>query len=593
MADVVESSSASTSQSSYDSSTGSYDLPVESVSDEVDIGFVESETEVRKKNSMIYAVDDNGQPVGLPLDLFMFSESIKKPLDPDQEPDPEREFGVNNELPETKQFPHFEQVRMVGQVPLTDDFHMKSNRRRAGPLDDGLEDEDLTAADGIIRKKKVAILKRRSIIYDNIRTVKGEFTFPYRTYRPKAQVAYTASSVSTSQLPQGVVVERLHRHYKKMDINLVLQNLGIESSDLIPPPNYCETNERFYQEMVFRSRVRVNGIFKKDFIIHGDNALQKHEEHHRRLHAPKEESLSTGSYSGSYDSSQSTPDEFVDNEEEMGEQSGLEESDGYGPDGLPIVHRRKTTPRRHHRSDEKKGIHPFIRSKPPFNPMFPLHYFDNTEWDTRTPDEWINLGWDGKERRFYAIPGKAFLPLPGSYVRKTTPALSETIVDNLLNSSKRLFYLERCLLKERYERLLEILGVEMEEYYEPSTAELQLVARLGCTVEPLYEEVDEDLLTRARKLLDKKSYTRVEEEDEDNSQDEDVIVETRVEKTSQDPERHKPTTIDYEGQKLPLYNVIPKKRPDKCPGDDSDDSEFEDDESDDEDDNIKHDEAET
>lgn len=51
-----------------------------------------------------------------------------------------------------------------------------------------MDDEDLTHADGVIRKKKVFVGRRKSIIYDNIWVNKGEFLFPYRTYRPKVQV---------------------------------------------------------------------------------------------------------------------------------------------------------------------------------------------------------------------------------------------------------------------------------------------------------------------------------------------------------------------------------------------------------------------
>lgn len=80
------------------------------------------------------------------------------------------------------------------------------------------------------------------------------------------QVSYKGGA---GQVPQAVVCERLHRLYKRTDINVVLQLLGVESSDLVPPPNYAESNERFYQEMTFRNRVRVNGIFKRDFILQG------------------------------------------------------------------------------------------------------------------------------------------------------------------------------------------------------------------------------------------------------------------------------------------------------------------------------------
>jgi hypothetical protein len=118
--------------------------------------------------------------------------------------------------------------RKPGHVPVLNIFHVESHRERYGSDDDGLELEDLTATDGIIRKPKDIERKtsrRRSFTYESMKVVKGEFTFPHRTYRPKVQVAYR---VPPGQVPQAVIIERLHRLYKKTDINLVCQNLGIE-----------------------------------------------------------------------------------------------------------------------------------------------------------------------------------------------------------------------------------------------------------------------------------------------------------------------------------------------------------------------------
>lgn len=44
----------------------------------------------------------------------------------------------------------------------------------------------------------------------------------------------------------------------------------------------------------------------------------------------------------------------------------------------------------------------------PFPAFLPLHIFDDTEYDSRTPDEWMNLGvMDGEAK---PVPGKALLP---------------------------------------------------------------------------------------------------------------------------------------------------------------------------------------
>ncbi len=141
--------------------------------------------EKRKKMSLNYAVDEDGQPIGLPLDLFLFSDAVQ----PQGETHDEAiRTAKKHRMPNTKLAPTYEISKLPGHVPLSDDFHLVSNRERNGPDDDGLEDEDLTYADGIVRKKKVSIGRRKSIIYDNIWIYKGEFVFPYRTYRPKVQV---------------------------------------------------------------------------------------------------------------------------------------------------------------------------------------------------------------------------------------------------------------------------------------------------------------------------------------------------------------------------------------------------------------------
>lgn len=70
------------------------------------------------------------------------------------------------------------------------------------------------------------------------------------------------------------MAERLHRIYKKTDINLVLQTLGIELSDLIPPPTYGENNERFYEEMMFRNRIKINGLDKREVLARGGRLRQ-------------------------------------------------------------------------------------------------------------------------------------------------------------------------------------------------------------------------------------------------------------------------------------------------------------------------------
>lgn len=58
---------------------------------------------------------------------------------------------------------------------------MESNRENRGAEDDGLDDSDLTAADGIIRAKKIKNQKKQLVASDDLKVVKGDFTFPHRS----------------------------------------------------------------------------------------------------------------------------------------------------------------------------------------------------------------------------------------------------------------------------------------------------------------------------------------------------------------------------------------------------------------------------
>ena len=111
-----------------------------------------------------------------------------------------------------------------------------------------------------------------------------------------------------------------------------------------------------------------------------------------------------------------------------------------------------------------KNIFVSLQAAPPFGPMFPLDYFDNEEYDIRTGEEWMFLGWDWKEHKMYPIPAKAFLPIRRSrqddkmkkckLVEEEKPkALSEITAVNLLTKTERLERFRRWLLSERYRRL--------------------------------------------------------------------------------------------------------------------------------------------
>lgn len=50
----------------------------------------------------------------------------------------------------------------------------------------------------------------------------------------------------------------------------------------------------------------------------------------------------------------------------------------------------------------------------PFPCFLPLEIFDNTEYDCRTPSDWLKLGVEGKKRK--PVPGKALLPSGNNYL---------------------------------------------------------------------------------------------------------------------------------------------------------------------------------
>lgn len=258
----------------------------------------------------------------------------------------------------------FHRGHMPGRITVSSLFHMESNREKRGLDDDGLDDNDLTAADGVIRVKKDKVSRRHTLAVDNVKITKGEFTFPHRTYKPKVQIAYR---VPAGMVPQAVMAERLHRIYRKMDVNIVLQTLGVELSDLIPPCTYGENNERFYEEMMFRNRTKINGVDKREVLARGtslkDGLGEGDDEGDSRTH---KKATTTSSASSTQTESQTEDEDTASKREEENE-----EMPGDG--------------------DVKQALHPFIQSKPPFSPQFPLSYFDNSKFNTGSCTGVINI----------------------------------------------------------------------------------------------------------------------------------------------------------------------------------------------------------
>lgn len=111
--------------------------------------------------------------------------------------------------------------------------------------------------------------------------------------------------------------------------------------------------------------------------------------------------------------------------------------------------------------NEKTGIHSFIQSKPPFGPQLPLSFFDNTEYDIRSGEDWCTLGWEEKEQRFYPLPAKAFLPLPlPAEKRAKMKAPSEVTVEEILRKTPRLEKFRSWLLRERFQRQMRLAGID-------------------------------------------------------------------------------------------------------------------------------------
>jgi len=93
---------------------------------------------------------------------------------------------------------------------------------------DDTDDEDLEFISSHKRKKLAAAVTEKrgiSLMYDAIFWDKGDYSFPYRTFRPKVQVA---NEVPPGVTPQGIIAERLHRIFKRIDISNVLEKLGVE-----------------------------------------------------------------------------------------------------------------------------------------------------------------------------------------------------------------------------------------------------------------------------------------------------------------------------------------------------------------------------
>lgn len=82
------------------------------------------------------------------------------------------------------------------------------------------------------------------------------------------------------------------------------------------------------------------------------------------------------------------------------------------------------------------------------------------DFDIRSGEEWINLGYDVDDNKMYPIPGKAFLPMPQLQTRRFLPALSEVTSSNLLKKSETLERFRKWLIKERFKRQMKTIGLE-------------------------------------------------------------------------------------------------------------------------------------
>jgi len=107
-----------------------------------------------------------------------------------------------------------------------------------------------------------------------------------------------------------------------------------------------------------------------------------------------------------------------------------------------------------------------VKTKSQFGFHFPLEYFDNEEFDIRSPEAWMSLRPNPKGGGKYPLPGKAYLPLPPD---PTDPmiSLAEITSEVLLDKSARLQGFRRWLTlqrTQRFEKLKEDRG-EAEELY--------------------------------------------------------------------------------------------------------------------------------
>lgn len=115
------------------------------------------------------------------------------------------------------------------------------------------------------------------------------------------------------------------------------------------------------------------------------------------------------------------------------------------------------------KNESSESLHPFIKSKPPFGAMLPLEFFDDEEFDIRSGEDWIRLGYDAKEDINYPIPGKAFLPFiksNGEEEHENNLAISQVTYEQLLKKTPRLEKFHQQLVRARFNRMLQNAGID-------------------------------------------------------------------------------------------------------------------------------------
>lgn len=97
----------------------------------------------------------------------------------------------------------------------------------------------------------------------------------------------------------------------------------------------------------------------------------------------------------------------------------------------------------------------FFHNRSPFGAYFPLEFFDNEDFDTRMPEDWMGVRYNSQGSDLYPLPGKAFIPIVSEKPSNDLVSFSELTSEVLLDKTPRLHNFRKWLIRERYKRIVQ------------------------------------------------------------------------------------------------------------------------------------------